>query len=204
MINGLLGKKQTMTHIFTEEGKVEPVTPIKAGPCIVTQVRSQGVDGYNALQIGFEEVKRANKAESGHLANLPLVRYLKEIPSDDHEQVKVGDLITVEIFKQGDRVDVIGVSKGKGFQGGVKRYGFSGGPKTHGQSDRHRAPGSVGAGTTPGRVIKGLKMAGHMGNRRVTVKNLEVMITDQTNGLVYLKGAVPGSRNSMVLIQKSK
>ena len=138
------------------------------------------------------------------MASLHLVRYLKEIPSDDHEQVKVGDLVTVEIFKQGDRVDVIGVSKGKGFQGGVKRYGFSGGPKTHGQSDRQRAPGSVGAGTTPGRVIKGLKMAGHMGNRRVTVKNLEVMITDQTNGLVYLKGAVPGSRNSLVLIQKSK
>ena len=204
MINGLLGKKQAMTHIFTEDGKVEPVTTIKAGPCVVTQVRSKDVDGYNALQLGFEEIKKANKAESGHLAKLPLVRYLKEIPADNSEPAKVGDLVTVEIFKQGDRVDVIGVSKGKGFQGGVKRWGFSGGPKTHGQSDRERAPGSIGAGTTPGRVIKGLKMAGHMGNRRVTIKNLEVMITDQANGLVYLKGAIPGSRNSLVLIRKSK
>ena len=201
MINGLLGKKQSMTHIFTEEGKVEPVTTIKAGPCVVTQVRSESVDGYNALQIGFEEIKKANKAESGHLANLPLVRYLKEIPSDG-EQAKVGDLVTVEIFKQGDRVDVIGVSKGKGFQGGVKRYGFSGGPKTHGQSDRHRAPGSIGQSSSPSRVFKGMKMAGHMGDRKVTVKGIRVVQVDQERNLVMLKGAVPGSRGGTLVVCK--
>ena len=204
MIQGLLGKKQSMTHLFTEEGKVEPVTAIKAGPCIVTQVRSSDLDGYSALQIGFQETKKTNKAKSGHLANLPLVKYLKEINVSDDDAISVGTLVTVDIFKQGDRVDIVGVSKGKGFQGGVKKYGFSGGPKTHGQSDRQRAPGSVGAGTTPGKVIKGLKMAGHMGNHRVTVKNLEIMVTDQSNDLLYVKGAVPGSRNSLVLIKKAK
>ena len=204
MIQGLLGKKQSMTHIFTEEGKVEPVTAIKAGPCIVTQVRSSDLDGYSALQIGFEETKKTNKAQSGHLANLPLVKYLKEIHVSSDDPISVGTLVTVDIFKQGDRVDIVGVSKGKGFQGGVKRHGFSGGPKTHGQSDRHRAPGSIGAGTSPGKVIKGLKMPGHMGNHRVTVKNLEIMVTDQANDLLYVKGAVPGSRNSLVLIKKSR
>ena len=191
-----------MTQRFSEDGTLHAVTVIQAGPCTVVQVKTSEKDGYQAVQIGFDKAKRLNKPKQGHLKNLGEFRHLREVNSKDPSGIEEGATIDVSIFAAGEKVDVIGKSKGKGFAGVVKRYHFAGGPKTHGQSDRHRAPGSVGAGTTPGRVTKGFKMAGHMGNERVTSQNLVVMETDPERNLLLLRGAVPGPQNGLVLIKK--
>ncbi len=203
MTQGIIGKKLGMTQIFRDNGKVEAVTAIEAGPCAVVQVKTAAREGYNALQIGFGQAKRLSSPQRGHLKDLGQFRYLREFRADDIEGVQVGDRIDVSLFQAGDLVDVTGVSKGKGFAGVVKRHGFAGGPKTHGQSDRHRHPGSIGAGTSPGRVFKGTKMAGHMGSERVTVRKLEVFQTDPDRNLLLVKGAVPGASNGLLLIRKS-
>jgi large subunit ribosomal protein L3 len=203
MTQGIIGKKLGMTQIFRDNGKVEAVTAIEAGPCAVVQVKTADKEGYNALQIGFGQAKRLSSPQRGHLKDLGQFRYLREFRTDDIEGVQVGDRIDVSLFQTGDLVDVIGVSKGKGFAGVVKRHGFAGGPKTHGQSDRHRHPGSIGAGTSPGRVFKGTRMAGHMGSERVTVRKLEVFQTDPDRNLLLVKGAVPGASNGLLLIRKS-
>ena len=191
-----------MTQRFSEDGTLHAVTVIQAGPCTVVQVKTSEKDGYQAVQIGFDKAKRLNKPKQGHLKSLGEFRHLREVSSKDPSGIEEGATIDVSIFEAGEKVDVIGKSKGKGFAGVVKRYHFAGGPKTHGQSDRHRAPGSVGAGTTPGRVTKGFKMAGHMGNERVTSQNLVVMETDPERNLLLLRGAVPGPQNGLVLIKK--
>ena len=203
MLKGIIGKKLGMTQVFKEDGKAEAVTAIEAGPCVVTQTKTAAKDGYNAAQLGFSEVKRLNSPQRGHLKELGQFRYLREFGLDDIETVEVGTRVDVSLFKAGDLVDVTGVSKGKGFAGVVKRHHFAGGPKTHGQSDRHRAPGSIGATTSPGRVFKGMRMAGHMGNSRVTVRHLEVLEADPARNLLLVKGAVPGAKNGLLLIKKS-
>lgn len=197
-----------MTQVFDEKGEVVPVTVIEAGPCFVAQVKTPERDGYAAVQLGFQEVKpgRLTRPQLEHLRKnkLPPLRYLREIRVKDASQYEEGQKIRVSIFEVGDRVDVTGISKGKGFAGVVKRHGFGGGPKTHGQSDRQRAPGSIGAGTTPGRILKGLRMAGHMGNARVTVQNLEVVLVDPERNLLGVKGAVPGARNGLLIIREAR
>ena len=202
MITGVFGRKLGMTQIFTGDGSANGVTAIEAGPCVVTQVKAAAKEGYNAVQLGFGEAKRLNSPEQGHLKGLGRFRYLREFRVSDTEAVKVGDKVDVSLFKVGDKVDVIGVSKGRGFAGVVKRHHFAGGPKTHGQSDRHRAPGAIGATTNPGRVIKGLRMAGHMGDSRVTVRCLEVIEADPARNLLLVKGAVPGAEEGLLEIKK--
>jgi large subunit ribosomal protein L3 len=160
-------------------------------------------EGYNAAQLGFGAVKRLNSPQRGHLKELGQFRYLREFRVNDIEAIEVGQKVDVSLFKSGDLVNITGVSKGKGFAGVVKRHHFAGGPKTHGQSDRHRAPGSIGATTSPGRVFKGMRMAGHMGNSRVTVRQLEVFEADPARNLLLVRGAVPGARNGLLLIKKS-
>ncbi|MCH8892395.1 MAG: 50S ribosomal protein L3 [Chloroflexi bacterium] len=204
MLQGFLGKKIGMTQIFREDGRVVPVTVIEAGPCVVTQVKTMETDGYEAVQLGFGEVKRRNKPLSGHLKNSRLSRYLREVSADDTSEFKVGQTISVDIFQAGEKVDVIGRSKGRGFAGVMKRWGFKGGPRTHGQSDRMRAPGSIGGGTTPGKVYKGLKMGGHMGNRRITVKGLEIIEVDTERNLLLVKGGIPGAPNGLVQIRRAR
>jgi large subunit ribosomal protein L3 len=193
-----------MTQVFDENGRVVPVTVIQAGPCWVTQVKTRQADGYDAVQLGFEESRRLNSPQRGHLAKAatPMLRHLREWRVADASAFEVGQRLDVGIFEPGERVAVSGTSKGKGFQGVVKRHGFSGGPKTHGQSDRHRAPGSIGSGTTPGRVLKGLHMAGKMGNARVTVRNLTVVRADATRNLLLVRGAVPGPREGLLVVNK--
>ena len=207
MLKGLIGKKIGMTQIFDEAGAAIPVTLIEAGPCYVTQVRRPEVDGYSAVQLGFEEVKqkRLTGGLLGHLKrnNLMPLRFLREFRVKDPD-VKEGDPVTVSVFAVGDLVDVVGTSKGKGFQGGIKRHGFHGGPKTHGQSDRWRAPGSRSSTTTPGRVYKGSRGAGHMGDDRVTVQNLKIVLVDTERNLLGLKGAVPGPKGGVVLINGAR
>ena len=202
MIRGFLGKKIGMSQIFGEDGRVIPVTVIQAGPCVVTQIKTKVTDGYEAVQLGFGEVKRRNKPMAGHLRASRLSRHLREVSADDVTEFQVGQTIGVDIFEPGEFVDVIGRSKGRGFAGVMKRHGFSGGPRTHGQSDRARAPGSIGGGTTPGKVFKGLKMAGHMGNRRITVKGLEVVRVDPDRNLLVVKGGVPGATNGLLHIRR--
>jgi large subunit ribosomal protein L3 len=207
-MKGLLGKKLGMTQIFDDRGEVIPVTVIEAGPCYITQKKTLESDGYTAVQLGFEEVKptRVNKPELGHLAknHLPSLRYLREFRVEDHSDLSEGQKLDAGVFEVGDLVDVIGVSKGKGFAGAVKRHHFSGGPRTHGQSDRLRAPGAIGAGSTPGRIIKGLRMAGRMGNDRVTVQNLEIALVDPERNLLAVKGAVPGARDGLLIIRQAR
>ena len=203
MIQSIIGRKLGMTQVFSDDGKAKAVTAIEAGPCTVTQVKTIAKEGYNAAQIGFSEVKRLKSPLRGHLKDLNQLKYLRELRVADTEAIKVGGKIDVSLFKPGDIVDVTGISKGKGFAGVVKRYHFAGGPKTHGQSDRHRARGSIGAGTSPGRVLKGMRMAGQMGNSRVMVRCLEVLEADPARNLLLVKGAVPGSRNGLLLIRKS-
>ena len=201
----MIGKKVGTTATFREDGRSDCVTAIQVGPCTVTQIKTMERDGYESVQLGFEQVRRLNKAESGHLqASGGLFRYLREVEAEDLSELEVGQTLDVGVFQAGDMVDATGLSKGRGFAGGVKRYNFRGGPKTHGQSDRHRAPGSIGAGTSPGRVIKGLKMAGHMGNARVTVRNLEVIQADPDRGLLFVKGGVPGASNGLLMVSKSR
>jgi large subunit ribosomal protein L3 len=203
MTEGLIGKKLGMTQVFQKNGKVEAVTAIEAGPCTVLQVKTAAKEGYSAAQLGFGEARRPKSARRGQDKEPVKFRHLREFRVDNIEAIKAGQQVDVSLFKAGDLVDVTGISKGKGFAGGVKRYHFRGGPKTHGQSDRHRAPGSVGATTTPGRTYKGLRMAGHMGSKQATTCNLEVIEADTTRNLLLVKGAVPGMRNSIVLIRKS-
>ena len=205
-MKGLIGKKVGMTQLFDDSGKAVPVTVIKAGPCYVTQVRSVDNDGYNAVQLGYEETKpqRLTGGELGHLKkhDLPPLRYLREFRTS--EEIEEGQMLTVEVFTEGERVDIVGKSKGRGFQGVVKRYGFSGGPKTHGQSDRHRAPGSIGAGSTPGRVFKGKRMPGRMGNDTVTSQNLLISRIDPENNIIAVRGSVPGPKNGLVIIKEAR
>jgi len=207
MLKGLIGKKVGMTQIFDDAGSAIPVTLIEAGPCYVTQVRNSELDGYSAVQLGFEEAKpkRLSGGQLGHLKrnNLPPLRFLREFRAKD-PGVNEGDTLTVEVFVIGENVDVIGTSKGKGFQGTVKRHHFRGGPKTHGQSDRNRAPGSRGSGTTPGRVYKGARGAGHMGNERVTTHNLKIVLVDRERNLLGVRGAVPGARGGVLLIKEAR
>jgi large subunit ribosomal protein L3 len=208
MMKGLIGKKIGMTQIFDEDGLAVPVTLIEAGPCYVTQVRTTQNDGYNAVQLGFEEAKpkHLTGGQLGHLKNneLPPLRYLREFRVKDPEVSEGDKLVVGDIFDAGERVDIIGTSKGKGFQGVVKRYGFRGGPKTHGQSDRLRAPGSIGATTTPGRVFKGKRMPGRMGFERVTVQNLRVEYVDTDRNLLGVRGAIPGAKGGIVMIKEAR
>lgn len=209
MFKGLIGKKIGMTQIFDENGAAIPVTVIEAGPCFVTQIRRPEDDGYSAVQLGFAEVKpkRLTGGQLGHLKreglNLPPLRFLREFRTKSPE-VKEGDQLTVEAFSVGERVDVVGTSKGKGFAGGVKRYHFAGGPKTHGQSDRLRGPGSRGSGTTPGRVYKGARGPGHMGDERVTAQHLKVVLVDVERNLLGVRGAIPGPRGGLVIIREAR
>jgi len=207
MLKGLIGKKIGMTQIFDESGVAYPVTLIEAGPCYVTQIRRPETEGYSAVQLGFGEThsKRLTGGELGHLkaASLPPLRVLREFRAKTPD-VAVGDVLKVDVFAPGERVDVIGTSKGKGFAGGVKRYHFAGGPKTHGQSDRHRAPGSNSSGTTPGRVYKGSRRPGHMGSDRVTVQSLKVVLVDAERNLIGVHGAVPGPKGGLVVINEAR
>jgi large subunit ribosomal protein L3 len=197
-----------MTQVFEEGGIATGVTVIEAGPCVVTQVKTLKNDGYYGVQVGWGEARerQLTQAERGHLRKkkLPLVRRVREIPVDQNgDHPKVGDRIDVTMFAAGDFVDVIGTSKGKGFAGVMKRHNFRGGPRTHGQSDRARRPGSIGPGSTPGRVFKGLKMAGHMGHERVTVQNLRIVSVDPDRNLILIKGAVPGPTEGMLIVRKA-
>ncbi|CAA9541730.1 MAG: LSU ribosomal protein L3p (L3e) [uncultured Thermomicrobiales bacterium] len=204
MVRGLIGRKLGMTQIFDEQGLARPVTVIEAGPCVVTQIRKQEKDGYEAVQLGYGISKRLNKPQQGHVrASGHQVRTLREFKADDYSNIEVGQVFTADTFSTGDVVDVVGTSKGRGFQGGMKRHGFSGGPKTHGQSDRARAPGSIGSSATPGRVFKGLKMAGHMGHERVTVQNLKVLRVDPERNLILVEGSVPGPNKGTLLISRA-
>jgi large subunit ribosomal protein L3 len=207
MLKGLIGKKIGMTQIFDETGAAVPVTLIEAGPCYVTQVRLPETEGYAAVQLGFGEVKpkRITSGELGHLKKneLPPLRFLREFRLKE-SNYKAGDKVTVEIFGLGERVDVVGTSKGKGFAGVVKRYHFRGGQKTHGASDRVRAPGSSSSTTTPGRVYKGTRRAGHMGSERVTAQSLKVVLVDAERNLLGVHGAVPGPRGGLVLIKDAR
>lgn len=206
MFSGIIGKKIGMTQLFQESGEAMAVTAIQAGPSVVTQIKSRDRDGYDAVQVGFIENKvkqsQLSSSEKGHLRGLENVRYLREFRTDDISSVKSGDKVDVGFLKQGDLINVTGFSKGRGFAGVVKRHHFAGGPKTHGQTDRHRAPGSIGATTFPGRVLKGKHMAGHMGNRRVTARNLKVIQADPESNLLLVKGAVPGANGGLLIIEK--
>lgn len=204
MVEGIIGRKVGMTRVFKPSGEVVPVTVINAGPCYVSQIKTVEKDGYVAAQIGYGAAKRLSRPEKGHLKQLPPVRHLREVRVAEPSAVQVGQKVDVSIFKPGEQVDVVGTSKGKGFAGVVKRHHFGGGPRTHGQSDRLRAPGSIGSTTTPGRVFKGLRMAGRMGGERVTVHNLEVVEADAERNLLLVKGAVPGARNSLLIIKKAR
>jgi len=207
-MKGLIGKKLGMAQVFDDAGRLIPVTIIEAGPCFVAQVRTVEKEGYAAVQLGFGEVKskRLTTGELGHLqkASLAPLRYLREFRVDAGEALKPGDRVGVEIFQAGEKVDVVGTSKGKGFQGGVKRHGFAGGPKTHGASDRQRAPGSIGSTTTPGRVYRGKRMAGHMGTARVTSSGLRVALVDSERNLLGLAGSVPGPKGAIVVIREAR
>ena len=207
MLKGLLGKKLGMTQVFDEDGTAYPVTLLEAGPCFVTQVRTTQKDGYSAVQLGYEEVaaKKLTGGELGHLqANkLPAMRFLREFRSKEAD-VKVGDKVDVSQFEIGKRVDVIGISKGKGFAGVMKRHHFKGGPMTHGQSDRARGPGSISSTTTPGRVYLGKRMAGHMGNERVSSQNIKVILIDSEKNLIAVNGSVPGPRGGLVMIKEAR
>jgi large subunit ribosomal protein L3 len=198
---GILGTKLGMTQIFDDEARVVPVTVIKAGPCPVVQVRDKGRDGYAAVQLGFGDVKRVNKPLAGHFAKAGVepTRHLVEL--DLHGDHSLGDLITVDAFTAGEYVDVTGTSKGKGFAGVMKRHGFAGLGAGHGAHKVHRAPGAIGACATPSRVFPGMKMAGRMGNERVTIQSLEVVAVDAERNLLLVKGAVPGANGSLVMVR---
>lgn len=204
---GLIGKKVGMTSIFDEQGRQQNCTVIELGPCVVTQVKTVEKEGYSAIQLGFGERKAKNvsKAELGHLkkSNTGAKEYIQEFRIEDNSH-EVGSILTVELFKQGEIVDIVGLAKGRGFQGVVKRHGFSGiGSRTHGQHDRERAPGSVGSSSYPSRVFKGLRMAGQMGNSQVTNKNISVVKILPESNLILVKGSVPGAKNSIVQVYKT-
>ena len=204
-MKGILGKKLGMTQIFTEEGIVVPVTVVEAGPNVVTQVKTVEKDGYNAIQVGFEDAKEKSlkKPQKGHLAAANVLKkHLKEFRVDAVEEFTVGQEIKADLFAAGEKIDVTGTSKGKGFQGPIKRHGQSRGPESHG-SRYHRRPGSMGACSFPGRVFKNKKLAGHMGSVKVTVQNLEVVRVDADKNLILVKGAIPGPKGSMVTIKEA-
>ena len=204
-MKGILGKKLGMTQIFTEEGIVIPVTVVEAGPNVVTQVKTVEKDGYNAIQVGFEDAKEKslNKPQKGHLAAANVLKkHLKEFRVNAVEEFTVGQEIKADLFAAGEKIDVTGTSKGKGFQGPIKRHGQSRGPESHG-SRYHRRPGSMGACSFPGRVFKNKKLAGHMGSVKVTVQNLEVVKVDADKNLILVKGAIPGPKGSMVTIKEA-
>jgi large subunit ribosomal protein L3 len=203
MFQGIIGRKLGMTQIYREDGRNEAVTAIEAGPCAVTQIKTAARDGYDAVQVGVGNDKKLNAPEKGHLKGLAPFKHLREFRVDGAGDLKVGDQIDVSAFKSGDKVDVEGISKGKGFAGVVKRHHFKGGPKTHGQSDRHRHAGAIGSTTTPGHVKKGLRMAGHMGDAQVTAQHLEILKIDPARNLLLVKGAVPGADSGLVLVKKS-
>ncbi|MEP7293657.1 MAG: 50S ribosomal protein L3 [Chloroflexota bacterium] len=208
-MKGIIGKKVGMTQIFDENGNAVPVTVIQAGPCFVTQVRNDANDGYVAVQLGFGEAKpqRMSKGELGHLKrnNLPALRHLREFRLKDGDvDVQEGQELKADVFVKGERVDVIGTSKGRGFAGTIKRHHFHRQPKTHGASDRERAPGSVGSTTTPGRTYKGQRMAGRMGGDRVTAENLEVVVVDAERNLLAVRGSVPGANDGIVMIKPAR
>jgi large subunit ribosomal protein L3 len=216
-VKGLIGIKMGMTQVFDDQGVVTPVTIIQAGPCYVTQVKDEANDGYTAVQVGFGDIsdKRLTRGQKGHLGilkgdkknrrsqdkGIPAVRHLREFRTGKSEEYQVGQQLTVEQFEIGDKVDVVGKTKGRGFAGVVKRHGFAGGVKTHGQSDRWRAPGSIGSATEMSRVPKGKKMPGRMGNERLTAQNLEVVRIDPERHLIAVKGAVPGAKGGLVIIK---
>ncbi|MGI8968399.1 MAG: 50S ribosomal protein L3 [Chloroflexota bacterium] len=211
MVNALMGRKIGMTQVFSETGEAIPVTVLEVGPNFVTQIKTPERDGYAAVQLGFRETRKLNKPERGHLRNVPGpgLRHLHEVPAVG-EPLAVGEQVGAEIFTKGDKVDVtVGAvngtmgTKGKGFAGTVKRHHFAGGPKTHGQSDRHRAPGSIGAGSSPGRVFKGTRMSGQMGNKRATVQSLTVVDTIPERHLLLVQGGVPGAKNGIVVVQQA-
>jgi len=202
MFPSIIGRKIGMTQISLDNGEIAAVTVIQAGPCFVTQLKNQSRDGYTAIQLGYGETKRLNAPQKGHLKGIANVKHLHEFRAEDTSTVKHGDKIDIGFLNSGDMINVRGLSKGKGFAGVVKRYHFAGGPKTHGQSDRHRAPGSIGATTYPGRVLKGKRMAGHMGNRKITVRNLKVVRVDTSRNLLLVRGAVPGAKRGLLIIEK--
>ncbi len=207
MVTGLIGKKVGMTQLFAADGTVSPATVLQAGPCVVVQTKSVGQDGYEAVQLGFVEKRptKENKPTTGHFkkAGVPPTRVRREVKvKAGSDPLKAGDQVSVSVFAEGERVDVIGTSRGKGFQGVVKRHHFKGGRASHG-SMFHRAPGSIGASSFPSRVVKGMRMGGHMGSARVTVRNLKVLKVDAENNLLLVEGAVPGGPNSYVTIRKA-
>ena len=207
MVTGLIGKKVGMTQVFGADGVVAPVTVLKAGPCVVAQVKTAGTDGYESVQLGLVEAKptKENKPTQGHFkkAGVPATRVRREVKlKAGGDPVKAGDQVNASMFAEGERVDVIGTSRGKGFQGVVKRHHFAGGRMSHG-SMFHRAPGSIGASSYPSRVVKGMRMGGHMGNKQITVRNLKVIRVDAENNLLLLEGAVPGGPNAILLIRKA-
>jgi large subunit ribosomal protein L3 len=205
---GILGRKVGMTQLFDEKGEVVPVTVIEAGPCYVTQVKTVERDGYWAVQLGYEETKpkRLTQGQQGHLKvnDLPTLRHLRELRLKDETSYQVGQMITVDVFEAGERVDIVGKTKGRGFAGTIKRHGFHRGPRTHGQSDRLRAPGSIGATTGIGRVFKGKHMSGRMGNARVTSQNLLVALVDPERNLLAVRGSVPGPKGGLVLVKQAR
>ncbi|HUF53052.1 MAG TPA: 50S ribosomal protein L3 [Dehalococcoidia bacterium] len=203
-VTGILGRKVGMTQIFEEDGTAVPVTVIETAENVVVQVKTKETDGYEAVQLGFGERKRVNQPQKGHMKELGKFQVIREFPADDVSSLEIGAKFGCEIFEPGETVDVSGTTKGRGFAGVVKRWNFRGGPKTHGQSDRHRAAGSIGAGTSPGRVIKGKKMAGHMGTGQATVKGLKVVRTDAKRGVIFIRGAVPGNEGIIVRIRKTQ
>lgn len=208
MLKGLIGRKIGMTQIFDESGRAIPVTLLEAGPCFVSQVKTAETDGYSAVQLAFGEVKpkRLSKAQLGHLKtnNLPPVRVLREFRTKKLEDINPGDELKASVFAAGEYVDVIGTSKGKGFAGAMKRHGFHGGPATHGQSDRQRSPGSSGSGTTPGRVYKGKRRPGHMGDVQVTSSHIRVAMVDPERNLIAVQGSVPGAKGGTVVIKEAR
>jgi large subunit ribosomal protein L3 len=207
-VQGIIGRKVGMTQVYAEDGRAIPVTVIEAGPCVVVQRKSKAKDGYSGVQVGLVErrkVKKVSKAMKGHFdkAGIPPCRVIREFPVEEGAEVKVGDKISVELFAPGDNVSVVGLSKGKGFQGVVKRHHFRGGAATHG-SMFHRAPGSIGASAFPSRVLKGMRAGGHMGADRVTVRNLTVVRVDAGNNIMVLNGSVPGAGGGYLVIHKKK
>ena len=204
---GILGKKIGMTTVFQNDGNAVPCTVIEAGPCYITQIKSKDSDGYEAVQMGFEEKKEKNSTKPliGKFKKVkaPVLRHIKEVRNFPIENLKEGDVVKVDMFKEGDTVKVTGISKGKGFQGVVKRHGFAGGQRTHGQSDRQRAPGSIGGSSYPSRVFKGQRMAGRMGGDTVTVRNMKVVKIFSDSNLILIKGAVPGTKTGLVEIYKN-
>lgn len=222
-MKGLLGRKLGMTQIFNDDGEALQVTVLEAGPCYVTQIRTLANDGYNSIQVGFDAVKKVSKLSRGELGHLglvkanakhdkrrelagevPAVKHLREIRVKPEEGYTEGQKLTVDLFAIGEHVDVVGTSKGRGFAGNVKRNNFNGGPRTHGQSDRLRTSGSIGAGTTPGRVLKGKRMAGHMGVERVTAQNLQVVMVDVDRNLLGVRGSVPGATGGLVFVSETR